>query len=181
MYPNQIEELLKTYKDILQKKVEIQLSKTEADEIRKEKNNLKKKGAEISHIVVVVIHDENRLLFVKHKSGSGWPNKWVFPGGKVKSSESFEQAAKREIREELNVNIEIEDCVLICEYLKQYENKLICKEYIVFFNAKIVKPSEVKPGREIQEIKMFKPSEIDIKELVFPEEFKMLETILNLS
>ena len=38
----------------------------------------------------------------KHKGG------WEFPGGKIENGETFEEALKREIKEELDIEIEVE-------------------------------------------------------------------------
>lgn len=55
---------------------------------------------------VVLVDNQGRLLLTK-RSGTvqGARNQWEFPGGHVEHGETFEQAAIREVREELNVEI----------------------------------------------------------------------------
>lgn len=51
--------------------------------------------------VKVVIFFENKILLIKNSYRKGW----TFPGGGVKTNESYEQAAIREVREEVAINI----------------------------------------------------------------------------
>ena len=56
-------------------------------------------------IVAAIFSDNNKVLAMKravHKPAAG---KWEFPGGKIEPGETPEQAIKREIREELNIEI----------------------------------------------------------------------------
>lgn len=49
-----------------------------------------------------------KILMVKrHPKSKTKPNNWEFPGGKVESNESFDQALIREFKEETNLNIKI--------------------------------------------------------------------------
>jgi ADP-ribose pyrophosphatase YjhB (NUDIX family) len=47
-----------------------------------------------------IIQFENKILFVRHSYGS---KKWTLPGGGVKRKETFEDAVKREAREEVDI------------------------------------------------------------------------------
>lgn len=58
-------------------------------------------------VVVAVIKKENLYLIVKRNKHKHLGLKWEFPGGKVEINESFEQALSREIKEELNIEIDI--------------------------------------------------------------------------
>jgi 8-oxo-dGTP pyrophosphatase MutT (NUDIX family) len=49
----------------------------------------------------VLIDDANRVLMIKHTYVPGW----YFPGGGVEPGESFEDAARREVREEVGAEI----------------------------------------------------------------------------
>jgi len=65
-------------------------------------------GSDID-VVAAVIVSEGRILCVKRGTGkySYTSDRYEFPGGKVEEGETHEQALKREISEELNINIEI--------------------------------------------------------------------------
>jgi 8-oxo-dGTP diphosphatase len=59
-------------------------------------------------VVAAIIQDEDGNFFcAKRGSWKSTPNKWEFPGGKAGLGEDLEIALKREIKEELNVEIEV--------------------------------------------------------------------------
>ncbi|MBZ9729502.1 (deoxy)nucleoside triphosphate pyrophosphohydrolase [Salegentibacter sp. JZCK2] len=53
-----------------------------------------------------IIEHNGKVLCAQRSSKMDLPNKWEFPGGKVKE-ETFEECLIREIREELGVEIKI--------------------------------------------------------------------------
>ena len=70
-------------------------------------------------VVAAVIYDNNKFLITKrkHKLFNGL---WEFPGGKIEENESHQQALIREIKEELEIVIEVKDFITTVEY--QYSN-----------------------------------------------------------
>ena len=54
-------------------------------------------------VVAAVIEKEGRVLICQRKLGRH-ALKWEFPGGKIESGESPQQALKRELREELCID-----------------------------------------------------------------------------
>jgi ADP-ribose pyrophosphatase len=56
----------------------------------------------------VIINDKNEVLLVKRSNQSKMePGLWSRPGGTVEFGETVEEALKREIKEELDIEIEI--------------------------------------------------------------------------
>jgi 8-oxo-dGTP diphosphatase len=55
-------------------------------------------------IGVVIYNDKNQILFIKRKGKHG-DGEWSFPGGKLDFGESFEDCAKREVLEEVGIEI----------------------------------------------------------------------------
>jgi 8-oxo-dGTP diphosphatase len=55
----------------------------------------------------LIIDNQNRLFAAQRSSKMSLPLKWEFPGGKIESNESSEECLIREIKEELNIDIEI--------------------------------------------------------------------------
>lgn len=58
-------------------------------------------------VVAALIQEDGKLLICQRRSDAAFPLKWEFPGGKVHSGESPEQALARELHEELGVSAEI--------------------------------------------------------------------------
>ncbi|WP_296808887.1 (deoxy)nucleoside triphosphate pyrophosphohydrolase [uncultured Methanobrevibacter sp.] len=67
------------------------------------------------NVVAAIIHKDNKILATKRGYGE-FINQWEFPGGKIEENETKEEALIREIKEELNVEIEITNFALDLEY-----------------------------------------------------------------
>ena len=57
-------------------------------------------------VVAAVIVKDNKVLATQRGYGD-FKGKWEFPGGKIEPGETMKNALKREIKEELNANIEV--------------------------------------------------------------------------
>lgn len=55
----------------------------------------------------LIVDNQNRLFTAQRSSTMNLPLKWELPGGKIESNESPEGCLIREIKEELNIEIEI--------------------------------------------------------------------------
>jgi 8-oxo-dGTP diphosphatase len=67
-------------------------------------------------VVAAVIHKDDLFYIVQRPFKGEVGGKWEFPGGKIEANESKEDALKREIKEELNVDIQIEKILLTSNY-----------------------------------------------------------------
>lgn len=59
-------------------------------------------------VTCAIIRNGDRVLIAQRGEQMAHPLMWEFPGGKVYIGESPERCLKREIREELNIEIEVE-------------------------------------------------------------------------
>lgn len=70
-------------------------------------------------VVAAIIQKENKILATKRGYGE-FINMWEFPGGKIEPGETKEEALIREIKEELNIEINVDKFAIDIEY--QYPN-----------------------------------------------------------
>lgn len=68
--------------------------------------------------VVAAIIQRDGLVYATQRGYGEWKDWWEFPGGKVEPGESCETALIREIREELTVEIQVEQrlCTVVYDY-----------------------------------------------------------------
>lgn len=66
-------------------------------------------------VVAAIIHKDNCYLATQRGYGD-FEGMWEFPGGKIEEGESREEALKREIKEELDVEVKIEKFLCIVNY-----------------------------------------------------------------
>jgi ADP-ribose pyrophosphatase YjhB (NUDIX family) len=79
-----------------------------------------------------------------------WRGLWGIPGGKVEWGESLEAALRREMREEVGLELEHPRLALVQEAI--FDEQFYRPMHFLFFNYLALSPSEeVTPGEEIVE------------------------------
>jgi 8-oxo-dGTP diphosphatase len=58
-------------------------------------------------VVGAIVMREGKVLIGKRKEGLSMAHKWEFPGGKLEPGETPEECLRRELREELEIEVEI--------------------------------------------------------------------------
>lgn len=106
-------------------------------------------------LVAIAIRRGNKVLLVREEA-EPYNRQWVLPQGYVKSNETLEAAAEREIREELGVNVGVREIVGIYEDFKQ-ENVLI--HYVtVCFLGRLKDLSDIRATHEVVDHVWVNPS-----------------------
>ena len=67
-------------------------------------------------VVAAVIFDEQGRIFATQRGYGEWKDWWEFPGGKMETGETPQQALRREIHEELDAEIEIGPLLRTIDY-----------------------------------------------------------------
>ena len=67
------------------------------------------------HVVAAMIREKDRI-FATQRGYGDYKDGWEFPGGKIEPGEEREHALKREIKEELDTDINVEDFLTTVEY-----------------------------------------------------------------
>ena len=125
------------------------------------KENKFRKGL-ITRNVAILILDENKKLLITKRS----PHKKTFPNrydlaacGNVKSGETYEEAAKREVKEELGIEIDLK--LLDTTYNKFKHENMILKYFTGVFLGYF--SGEVNLNEELVEIDKFSIKEVEEK------------------
>lgn len=69
----------------------------------------------IIRVVAAVIKDGDKI-FATERGYGDFKGGWEFPGGKIEAGETPQEALKREIKEELDVDIKVHDLIDTVEY-----------------------------------------------------------------
>ena len=67
-------------------------------------------------VVAAIIRDKQNRIFATQRGSGDWKDWWEFPGGKIEPGETPEQALKREIWEELETRIVVEQFLQTVEW-----------------------------------------------------------------
>lgn len=68
------------------------------------------------HVACALIEKEGLLLAAQRSATMNLPLKWEFPGGKIEAGESPEACLHRELREEMEISVEIGRALLPCTH-----------------------------------------------------------------
>lgn len=75
------------------------------------------------HAVAGILQRENKLLVAERPVGKPYSGFWEFPGGKVELNELGEHALKRELHEELGIEVQTSQCLFEHQYT--YPDKIV--------------------------------------------------------
>ncbi|HNR04555.1 MAG TPA: 8-oxo-dGTP diphosphatase MutT [Bacillota bacterium] len=78
-------------------------------------------------VTAAAIIRDGKVLIAQRQQGSHMEYKWEFPGGKLEPDETPEECIIREIKEEMDIDIEVDDIYKVVKF--KYEEKdilLLC-------------------------------------------------------
>lgn len=77
------------------------------------------------HVGAAVIQQNGTLLVTQRPDSTSWAGYWEFPGGKCEPGESLPMCLKRELKEELNLDIECEEKAMATLEVQHGEKNLL--------------------------------------------------------
>ena len=93
-----------------------------------------------------VIVEDNKILLDKH----GDDKFWKFPDGKQLDKSDFLENARREVKEELSIEVKLEGEPCILAFDRDHNG---VKEYVILVHYLAKRKGEIKKGRDITEFK----------------------------
>lgn len=87
---------------------------------------------------IIILNKKNEILLLKASEMTRISGKWSLPGGHITYKETIEEALKREVKEEANIEIKV---------LTPLKTDLIENTYVIFFAAEYIS-GEVKLSKE---------------------------------
>ncbi len=119
----------------------------------------------------IIKNTSGQILLAKRPSGKHLSGCWEFPGGKVESTESFKLALRRELNEE--IAIDVEGVKKILEYQYQYSDRVL--HFQVF---EVLTYSKSISARELQTLQWADASNIGNLNIP-PANTAILNAVLN--
>ncbi|MDQ7094066.1 8-oxo-dGTP diphosphatase MutT [Desulfosporosinus sp. PR] len=83
----------------------------------------------MKEVTAAIILKDNKVLIAQRAPGENLAGKWEFPGGKIEAGETPQECLKREIQEELEIDIEVLD--YFAQSIYDYSNGTI--KLLAFF------------------------------------------------
>ena len=70
----------------------------------------------MKEVSAALIVEDGKVFIAQRPEGKPLPNLWEFPGGKQEEGETLQQCLKREIKEELDVDVKVGEFVMDTTY-----------------------------------------------------------------
>jgi 8-oxo-dGTP diphosphatase len=107
-----------------------------------------KKEHIVTSVVAVIVDGDGRVLLTK-RSIPPFQDLWVMPGGKIDLGEPILEALKREVHEEVGLEVEIEGLIDVFEHLTPGEEN--CHFVILYYRCRPIYCDIVHNEHEVAE------------------------------
>ncbi len=87
--------------------------------------------------------------------------KWSVPGGAVNVGESLEAAARREVREECGVEVELTDTLEVIQRITRDDTQRVRFHYVIVDYVARWLSGEPRPSEEASEVRWVRPEDLD--------------------
>ncbi|MFA7194025.1 MAG: NUDIX hydrolase [Candidatus Paceibacterota bacterium] len=77
-------------------------------------------------VVFVLVRDNKILMQQRDGNCKKFPFRWCIPGGECEDGEEYETALLREIKEEYDFDLKIDDCSFVMDYKNGADKVYIC-------------------------------------------------------
>ncbi|MBA4416670.1 MAG: 8-oxo-dGTP diphosphatase MutT [Syntrophus sp. (in: bacteria)] len=127
-------------------------------------------------VVAAIIIKEGMILIGKRKEGGSMAHKWEFPGGKLEPGETPEECLKRELFEELGVDVKIGEFYCLGRHMPESPYGIELLTYKVLYCSGSFKPIAH------EEIRWVRPDELGLYEFPHadrPIVNKLIEESIN--
>ncbi|XGI84485.1 NUDIX hydrolase [Halorutilales archaeon Cl-col2-1] len=123
----------------------------------------------------VVRNPDGEVLLVKHVSEKDgfWSDEWICPGGGLEDGEKLEDGARREVREETSLEIEIQNQIPAFSRVLDDEERHVV--YVDFKAKKAETSPDATPGSDVGTVEWFSPDEIDELEDLHDDTRRLLD------
>ncbi len=116
-------------------------------------------------VVAAVIQSGDAFLVCRRAPHKNLAGKWEFPGGKVEGNETDTEALTREIKEELNVDVEVEELVAVSRSNSRHQEIVM---YSYFAQLVSSKPTSSSDHDEMRWVTHSEFNSLDWAELDLP-------------
>lgn len=135
-----------------------------------------KKEHIVTSVVAVIVNDREEVLLTR-RSVAPFQGEWVMPGGKIDLGEPIKKALKREVLEEVGIEVEVDELIDVFEHLTPGEEN--CHFVILYYRCRPVhqtvnhNPDEISaahwvPRSELPKYKMADGAQFILGK-IFPE------------
>jgi len=131
------------------------------------------RGAPFPRIrVAAIIIQDGRILLIRHKKGPH--TYWLLPGGGVEYGEALDEALRRELREETNLDINVQDLAFVNDSVAPDGSRHIVNLY--FFAQAVGGSLAVTVDDRVKEARWFPPDALQ-NLVVYPDIREELKTL----